>query len=98
MPKKLRSTVACPSQARVICASLHFLGSGFVKGRAIGAQLSIVHSRNKCPSQRRSCQLGGRRCSTLGMVLVLVRRVILTLVLDMHGSRTRTKWIPRWRL
>ena len=61
-PKKLMSNVECPSQESVSCVSLHFDGSGFVKAGAIGRQLSIVHSRNRCPSQRRTLDPRGIGC------------------------------------
>src|SRR5881392_2153016 len=61
-PKKLMSTVECPSHASVTCVSLHFDGSGFAKAGAIFRQLSIVHSRNKCPNQRRPLDLRGTGC------------------------------------
>src|SRR5437660_692019 len=62
IPKKLISTVECPSHASVTCVSVHFEGSGFAKAGAIGRQLSIVHSRNRCPSQRRTLDPRGIGC------------------------------------
>src|SRR6266550_5690844 len=62
-PKKLMSTVECPSHASVTCVSLHFHGSGRAKAGAIGRQLSIVHSLNRCPSQRRAREVRGLDCS-----------------------------------
>src|SRR6266480_5877810 len=56
-PKKLISTVAWPSHASVTCASLHVAGVGLAKADAIGRQLSIVHSRKRWPSQRRTREL-----------------------------------------
>ena len=53
MPKKLISTVACPSHAAVTHASFHSAGFGFAKARAIGRRLSIVHSRQRCAIQFR---------------------------------------------
>src|SRR5262249_13194017 len=53
-PKKLMSTVECPIQANVNCVSLHCDGSGLAEAGAIGRQLSIVHSRKRCPTQRRT--------------------------------------------
>src|SRR6266511_2041986 len=61
-PKKLMSTVECPSHASVTCVSLHFDGSGLAKAGAIGRQLSIVHSLNRCPSQRRTLDPRGTGC------------------------------------
>ena len=37
-------------------------GSGLAKAGAIGRQLSIVHSRNRCPSQRRTLDPRGIGC------------------------------------
>src|ERR1044071_5744616 len=54
MPKRLMRTVAWPIQAAVTWASFHFKGSGLAKAGAIGRQLSIVHSRQRCPIQRRT--------------------------------------------
>ena len=62
-PKKLMSTVECPSHASVTCVSLHFHGSGRAKAGAIARQLSIVHSLNRCPSQRRAREVSGLGCS-----------------------------------
>ena len=61
-PKKLMSTVECPSHASVTCVSLHFDGSGRAKAGAIRRQLSIVHSLNRCPSQRRTLDPRGIGC------------------------------------
>src|SRR6266581_6646553 len=38
----------------VICVSFHLAGSGLAKAGAIGRQLSTVHSRQRCPNQRRT--------------------------------------------
>src|SRR5262249_45219746 len=48
------STVECPIQAKVNCASLHFEGSGLADAGVIERQLSMVHSRKRCPTQRRT--------------------------------------------
>src|SRR4029077_8744226 len=62
-PKKLMSTVECPSHASVTsCVSLHFDGLGRAKAGAIGRQLSIVHSLNRRPSQRRTLDPRGGGC------------------------------------
>ena len=61
-PEKLMSTVECPSHASVTCVSSHFDGVGLAKAGAIGRQLSIVHSLNRCPSQRRTLDLRGAGC------------------------------------
>src|SRR5512144_522785 len=61
-PKKLMSTVECPSHASVNCVSLHSDGLGRAKAGAIGRQLSTVHSLNRCPSQRRALDLRGAGC------------------------------------
>src|SRR4029450_9157018 len=61
-PKKLMSTVECPSHASVTCVSLHFHGFGRVKAGAIGRQLSVVHSRNRCPNQRPTLDPRGAGC------------------------------------
>src|SRR5512132_4009247 len=66
-PKKLMSTVECPSHASVTCVSLHFHGFGRAKAGAIGRQLSIVHSLNRCPSQRRAREVRGLGCSAAFM-------------------------------
>src|SRR5262249_23457714 len=62
IPKKLMSAVEWPSHESVTRVSLHFEGSGFAKAGAIGRQLSIVHSRNRCPSQRRTLDPRGIGC------------------------------------
>src|SRR5215471_3230101 len=67
-PKELMSTVECPSHASVTCELLHLDGSGLAKAGAIGRQLLIVHSRKRCPSQRRTREareVGGSRGSVL---------------------------------
>ena len=62
-PKKLMTTVECPTHASVTCLSLHVDGFGRAKAGAIGRQLSIVHSLNRWPSQRRTLDpLGIGRC------------------------------------
>jgi len=61
-PKKLMSTVECPSHASVSCVSLHFDGSGLAKAGAIRRQLSTVHSLNRCPSQRVTLDRRGTGC------------------------------------
>src|SRR4029077_2593319 len=61
-PKKLMSTVECPNQASVTCVSPHVPGLGRAKAGAIGRQLSIVHSLNRCPSQRRTLDPRGAGC------------------------------------
>jgi len=61
-PKKLMSTVECPSQASVTCVPLHFDGAGLAKAGAIGRQLSMVHSLNRWPSQRRTLDPRGIGC------------------------------------
>src|SRR5256885_10382103 len=61
-PKKLMSPVECPSHASVTCVSSHFDGVGLAKAGAIGRQLSIVHSLNRCPSQRHTLDLRGAGC------------------------------------
>src|SRR5262245_35800143 len=61
-PKKLINTVECPSHASVSCALLHFDGSGSAKAGAIGRQISIVHSRKRRPSQRRTLDPRGIGC------------------------------------
>src|SRR5437879_1298189 len=71
MPKKLMSTVACPIQAAVTSASFHFKGSGLAKAGAIGRQLSIVHSRQRCPSQRRTRLLRRVGCSGASTLLLI---------------------------
>ncbi len=40
----------------------HFDGVGLAKAGAIGRQLSIVHSLNRCPSQRRTLDPRGAGC------------------------------------
>src|SRR5204862_2389907 len=62
-PKKLISTVECPIQANVTCASLHFEGSGLAEAGEIGRQVSMVHSRKRRPSQIRTRELGSARLS-----------------------------------
>src|SRR6266404_2196327 len=52
-----------------ILASLHFKGSGFAKAGAIGRKLSIVHSRQRCQSQRRTrelCRVGRSSLFSIG--------------------------------
>src|SRR5215470_2953271 len=61
-PKKFISTVECPSHASVSCVLLHLDGAGFAKAGAIGRQLSIVHSRKKRASQRRTLGPRGIGC------------------------------------
>src|SRR4029077_21235283 len=61
-PKKLMSTVECPSHASVTCVSLHFEGLGSAKAGEIGRQLSVVHSLNRRPSQRRTLDPRGGGC------------------------------------
>src|SRR6516162_4126235 len=61
-PKKFISTVECPSQASVSCVLLHFDGSGLANAGTIGRQLSIVHSWNRCLSQRRTLDPRGIGC------------------------------------
>src|SRR5262249_5216411 len=53
-PKKLISTVECPIQANVTCASLHFEGLGLAEAGEIGRQPSIAHSRQRWVIQRRA--------------------------------------------
>ncbi len=57
IPKKLISTVACPSQATVTRSSLHSAGFGFANTGAMGRKLSTVHSRQRCANQRRTREL-----------------------------------------
>jgi hypothetical protein len=61
-PKKLMSTVEWPSHASVTCVSLHCDGFGRANAGAMGRQLSIVHSLNRCPSQRRTLDRRGTGC------------------------------------
>src|SRR6266516_7586692 len=63
VPKKLMSTVACPIHVLVTWPSFHFDGSGLANAGATGRQLSIVHSRQRCPSQRRTRELRRVGCS-----------------------------------
>jgi hypothetical protein len=63
MPKKLMSTVAWPIQAAVTSLSFHLNGSGLAKAGVIGRQLSIVHSRQICVSQRLTRLLRRVGCS-----------------------------------
>src|SRR6266508_6542148 len=70
MPKRLMRTVAWPIQAAVTWAAFHFKGSGLAKAGAIGRQLSIVHSRQRCPSQRRTRLLRKVGCSGASMLLL----------------------------
>src|SRR5215472_14431165 len=51
-PKKLISTVECPSQAAVTRASLHFAGFGLVNASAIGSRLFNIASRHKYDAHR----------------------------------------------
>ena len=46
-PKKLISTVECPIQVNVTCASLHFEGSGLTEAGAVRRGVSMVHSRKR---------------------------------------------------
>src|ERR1043166_1302765 len=71
-PKKLISTVECPSHASGTCVLLHLDGSGLAKAGAIGRLLSIVHSRKRWPSQRRTREareVGGSRGSVATALL-----------------------------
>src|SRR4029077_8135330 len=61
-PKKLMSTEECARHASVTCVSLHVDGLGRAQAGAIGRQLSIVHSLNRCPSQRRTLDPRGAGC------------------------------------
>src|SRR5215831_770226 len=80
-PKKLMSIVECPSHASVTCESLHFDGSGFIDGGAIGRQVSIVHSRKRYPSHRRTRELRSGVCSA-ELILLLVLFVVLVLIFE----------------
>src|ERR1041385_3374705 len=53
-PKKLISTVECPSQAAVTRALLHFAGSGLVGAGVIGPKLFNIASRHKYHVHRRT--------------------------------------------
>src|SRR5215470_10099353 len=88
-PKKLMSTVECPSQASVTCVLLHLEGSGLAKAGALGRRLSIVHSRKRCPSQRRTRELRSGGCSDICMVLLFILVIVLAVVPDMGGLEKR---------
>src|SRR5207247_11291633 len=51
--------------ALVTSAAAHSDGSGLAHAGAIGRQLSIVHSRQRCRSQRRTRELRSVGCSSV---------------------------------
>ena len=68
MPARWINTVEWPSHAAVTVESSHALGAGFATAGNTGRQLSIVHSRQRCPNQLRIGER--RRFAAAGEVLI----------------------------